>query len=39
MSSNKTKKKQKQNEVVTLFDEILDVDNLFNNIKTDDIYI
>ena len=32
-------KKQKQNEVVTLFVDIIDEDNLFNNIKTDDIYI
>ena len=30
--------KQKQNEVITLFDNILDEDNPFNNIKTDDIY-
>ena len=32
-------KKTKQNEFVTLFDDIIDEDNLFNNIKTDDIYI
>ena len=32
-------KKTKQNEVITLFDDILDEENPFNNIKTDDIYI
>ena len=31
--------KRKQNEVITLFDDIFDEDNPFNNIKTDDIYI
>ena len=31
--------KKKQNEVITLCDDILDEDNPFNNIKTDDIYI
>ena len=30
---------KKQNEVITLCDDILDEDNPFNNIKTDDIYI
>ena len=30
---------KKQNEVIPLFDNILDEDNPFNNIKTDDIYI
>ena len=31
--------KKKQNEVITLFDNILDEDNSFSNIKTDNIYI
>ena len=31
--------KRKQNEVITLFDDIFDEDNPFNSIKTDDIYI
>ena len=30
---------KKQNEVITLFDNILDENNPFNNRKTDDIYI
>ena len=30
---------KKQNEVITLCDDILDEDNPFNNIKIDDIYI
>ena len=30
---------KKQNKVITLFDDILDEDNSFNNIKTDDIYV
>ena len=30
---------KKQNEVITLSDDILDEDNPFNNIKIDDIYI
>ena len=33
------KKKKKKKEVITLFDNILDEDNSFNNIKTDDSYI
>ena len=35
----KKRQKQKQNEVITLFDDILEEDNPFNNIKTDNIYI
>ena len=31
--------KKKQNEVITLCDDILDEDNPFNNIKTDDIIL
>ena len=31
--------KKKENEVITLFNDILDEDNPFSNIKTDDIYI
>ena len=31
--------KKKQNEVINLFDDILDEDNPFNNIKIDDVYI
>ena len=37
MMSNRTKKKQ--NEVVILFDDILDHGNPFKNIETNDIYI
>ena len=33
------KNPKKQNKVITLFDDILDEDNSFNNIKTDDIYV
>ena len=36
---SKKKNKTKQNEVITLFDDVLDEDNPFNNIKMDDIYI
>ena len=39
MTQQQNKKKKKKNEVITLFDDILDEDNTFNNIETDDIYI
>ena len=38
-ATEQNKTKQNKNEVITLFDDIIDKDNLFNNIKTDDIYI
>ena len=34
-----TTEQKNQNEVITLFEDILDEDNPFNNIKIDDIYI
>ena len=37
--NKKKTKKQKQKEVINLFDDIVDEDNPFNNTKIDDIYI
>ena len=39
MQRRNKKTPKKQNKVITLFDDILDEDNSFNNIKTDDIYV
>ena len=38
-TEQKKTKKQKQKEVINLFDDIVDEDNPFNNTKVDDIYI
>ena len=38
-TEQKKTKKQKQKEVINLFDDIVDEDNPFNNTKIDDIYI